>query len=211
MHLREMENPPVRIFKWRGDPAELDEFLKTNADRVGPLNDSDIYDLVSMGQMRGPEVLVDPLRINKRKSGPVGCASSSSSSSTTTTSSSSSSSSSSSWSSSSSAASSSVAALKSGEEGWPNTIRRFSPRTVQKWHVEAVLGGGFFTEESRGQHAKVKWLLEDSKLRTRFEDYVLKNGNKKGERNMSALDLEKFVNNDLFKVCIHLVFLFLLR
>jgi hypothetical protein len=74
-----------------------------------------------------------------------------------------------------------------------------------------VLGGGFFTEESRGQHAKVKWLLEDSKLRTRFEDYVLKNGNKKGERNMSALDLEKFVNNDLFKVCIHLVFLFLLR
>ncbi len=51
MHSLRRGNPPVRILKWRGGPRpSLMSFLKTNADRVGPLNDSDIYDLVSMGK-----------------------------------------------------------------------------------------------------------------------------------------------------------------
>ena len=51
MHSLRRGNPPVRILKWRGGPRpSLMSFLKTNAYRVGPLNDSDIYDLVSMGK-----------------------------------------------------------------------------------------------------------------------------------------------------------------
>jgi hypothetical protein len=49
--------------------------------------------------------------------------------------------------------------------------------SVQKW--QAVHRGGIFTEESRRQHSKIKWLLDDPKLRSRFEEYVLKNGIKK--------------------------------
>ncbi len=42
---------PRAHFEMEGGPQpSLMNFLKTNADRVGPLNDSDIYDLVSMGK-----------------------------------------------------------------------------------------------------------------------------------------------------------------
>ncbi len=86
------------------------------------------------------------------------------------------------------------------ESPYPANVRHFSARTVQGYHVDAVETGGVFWESLQGQHPKVHWLLENPAYRQQFEDYVLQNGNKVGEKNMSKRDLVHFVNNVIFKV-----------
>lgn len=71
---------------------------------------------------------------------------------------------------------------------------------MRSYFLEALENGGHLDEDQRGRHPKVKWLLDNPVLRKQFEDYVIKNGNKKGEKNMSSQDLLKFVNTQIFKV-----------
>jgi hypothetical protein len=104
----------------------------------------------------------------------------------------------------------SAAALAEAREQWPGNMRKFSAQTVQQYHKEALDGKGDFKESYQGCHAKVEWLLQDKERRQRFMDFVDLNGNKKGEKNMSAkTELYDFVNFTLFKVTLLKIILYL--
>jgi len=83
---------------------------------------------------------------------------------------------------------------------YPENFVTYNGQTVSKYVQEFNNSNGTFLESLQGHHVKVKWLLDNEDLRKRFEGYVLANGNKKGEKNMTERDLLRFVNEDIFKV-----------
>ena len=78
--------------------------------------------------------------------------------------------------------------------------RTFHWRTVGSYHAECDDNNGGFMPSEQGHHAKVKWLLEDERLRKKFEAYVEKHGEVKGEKNMTVDQLLEYTNDEIFKV-----------
>jgi len=76
----------------------------------------------------------------------------------------------------------------------------FNWRTVLGYVHEFDRWRGSFQISHQGQHAKTKWLLSDPKYQDKFVEYVKKEGERKGEKNLTAEELTRWVNDQLFLV-----------
>ena len=71
---------------------------------------------------------------------------------------------------------------------------------MKDYHHEFEAERRGFLPPQQGHHAKLKWLLDDEGLRKQFADYVEKDGEKKGEQNMTVAQLANHANDVIFWV-----------